>query len=664
MPKLNSGYSKRPVARSVLTETLPYELPLFLVNNYLYDRLSSEEPSSLLAEKILGIRGDTIPCKFSILKKPSSTRELGIMHPAAQVQVSNFYNTYDEFMAQLCKRSSISLRYPLRAASRYFDSRFVNSIYGERVEADEVSFESQSSHSSSYFAYRKYAHIYKFYDSKEFLDLEQKYRFMLRIDISKCFSSIYTHSISWAVRGKFFGKKMKSKKSVRYFEDEFDKLMRELNWGETNGLLVGPEVSRIFCEIILQGVDVEIQSKIGQNVCVRRYMDDYFIFSGDSSSCDSVEKLISKELANFNLFLNENKRQQSESPLVTSLSIARQKVNDYCADLMDRFDARLRQALTKEGEGLASSSANESVGAEFSIPTLPLESAEAAVKEIRAISRQYSIEYSGLAAPALAVIGHKLNKICSSLDAGKESMKPKYIYQTQSDLASLLRICEFLYVSDVRSSTSNKVARIFLEISETCRRLAIGSSFVELQMLDAVRKALSVWRDASLLDVINSVIAVQVITTGNRSLTHEDIENVLGRSADRSVYEVSYLSTIAGLFLCSNRPKLQRLRDRIIRETEAILCNVSTKVLADTAFSMLLLDYLSCPYIPMQSRAALYQSVAARLFVTKGIDIGKAKGAIKSISSGVRFTDWSVTQGSFEGLRRLLLKTELRLAYD
>ena len=79
---------------------------------------------------------------------------------------------------------------------------------------------------------------------------------------------------------------------------------------------------------------------------------------------------------------------------------------------------------------------------------------------------------------------------------------------------------------------------------------------------------------------------------------------------------------------------------------------------------MLLLDYLACPYDPLVNRVALYQQVSVRIFGGEGPDVGAAKGALRSIENGLRFTDWAVGHGSLEGLRSLLKKTELRLAYD
>src|SRR5690606_30067946 len=78
------------------------------------------------------------------------------------------------------------------------------------------------------------------------------------LDISKCFSSIYTHSVGWAIKGSAHSK---ATKQCQSFGSEFDRLMQRMNHDETNGICVGPEASRIFAEVILSSVDACIQDR-------------------------------------------------------------------------------------------------------------------------------------------------------------------------------------------------------------------------------------------------------------------------------------------------------------------------------------------------------------------------------------------------------------------
>jgi hypothetical protein len=232
-------------SRMLLTDTLPFELPLYFSNERLVGAVTHIDKVHALVRAALEYSSDTVPYTFSVGKAKNRSRQIALMHPASQCKWVKFYERYDSYIAQLCTRSSFSLRAPSRPASRYYDSRFVDhgATLGDGPEIDAAGFKQQSPVASSYFAYKRYAHIYKFFNSAEFERLELSFGFMLQLDISKCFQSMYTHSITWAIRGKQFAK---DNRAASYFEDDFDRLMRSSNWGETNGIVVGPEVSRIF----------------------------------------------------------------------------------------------------------------------------------------------------------------------------------------------------------------------------------------------------------------------------------------------------------------------------------------------------------------------------------------------------------------------------------
>lgn len=658
MSKMKKGLSKKHISRVVLTDTLPYELPLYFSNYLLFQRLSSGDGAHKLVEAVLSNHRETKACKFHISKRPQGVRELALMHPAVQRGVVNFYKQYDGFISQLCSRSKYSLRYPLRPASRFFDSRYSDGAEDEVVEIDEVGFDTQSEFASSYFAYRRYSQVYKFFDSEEFIGLEQKYSCLLRVDISKCFASIYTHSIAWAIRGKQFAKDVKSKKNIVYFESAFDTLMRDANWGETNGIIVGPEVSRIFCEIILQGVDVNVASRLEGGVEIKRYMDDYFIFASSPDAARGAETVIAEELAKFNLYLNEGKRRLEHRPLVSSLSIARLEVNDLCSELVSGLKPMLRAHVAANGAD-ADEGATESASQAISD-----ESADKIIRRIRSIAKQHGVEYSGLAAPSLAVIGRKLNGIYAKLEKNSSPVAPELAPKIQRHLAKIVRVSEFLYVSDVRSSTSNKIARVFLEVADICEKLKLGRSFVELQMLDVVRKAMNIWKDATLLDLVNAVVAVKIISSGGRGLERVDIENVLSRQTALSEHDVGYIRTVLALFLCANEPKLAVLKGEI---TSAVISSIRVPGrvdLGDASFAYLLLDLLVCPYLETAAKIDLYRLVAIQLFSAVAVSDAEAKGELTKLGKSVHFTDWAASSGDLRKLRSLLRKSELRLAYD
>jgi len=117
------------------------------------------------------------------------------------------------------------------------------------------------------------------------------------------------------------------------FAGEFDKLIQNMNDGETHGILIGPEVSRIFAEIILQTVDVEVEKTLQskdllhrQDYEIMRYVDDYFIFIRDTSMIDTIVDTITEHLRPFRFHLNIDKTQVNTTPFISDMSIAKEKI--------------------------------------------------------------------------------------------------------------------------------------------------------------------------------------------------------------------------------------------------------------------------------------------------------------------------------------------------
>ena len=108
----------------------------------------------------------------------------------------------------------------------------------------------------------------------------------MKFDIQGCFDNIYTHSIAWAVNGGASIYKDLFEGEDDSFAAEWDKIMQNLNYNETNGIVIGPEFSRIFAEVIMQHIDLRAESefmKVGLKNKVDyecyRYVDDYFLWS-------------------------------------------------------------------------------------------------------------------------------------------------------------------------------------------------------------------------------------------------------------------------------------------------------------------------------------------------------------------------------------------------
>ncbi|MEX9864135.1 RNA-directed DNA polymerase, partial [Providencia manganoxydans] len=199
--------------------------------------------------------GSYIPLDYLISRGGNkSCRSISIMQPAAQLKVCKFYEEYGDLIEYYCTKSKHSLRYPYRKTTKFYRKTQQSSKVTDGVEGEHE----DRIVSSSYFKYKTYPFLYRFFESYEYHRLEKKFHSMLQVDVSKCFPSIYTHSIGWAVKNKRLAK-AKTKGS---FDSEFDNLMQLTNYRETNGILIGPEVSTIFSEVILQRIDLNLIDKM------------------------------------------------------------------------------------------------------------------------------------------------------------------------------------------------------------------------------------------------------------------------------------------------------------------------------------------------------------------------------------------------------------------
>lgn len=135
-------------------------------------------------------------------------------------------------------------------------------------------------------------------------------KYMLEIDLSKFFDSIYTHSLVWALMGKDEAKEEFSKKPTERSADykKFDKIdftLRNLNNQETQGIVTGPISSMICSEILLCRLDKIISETFSWKG--KRYVDDFkFFFKSELKAKEALSE-IQNIFFNYKLNINLEK---------------------------------------------------------------------------------------------------------------------------------------------------------------------------------------------------------------------------------------------------------------------------------------------------------------------------------------------------------------------
>lgn len=124
--------------------------------------------------------------------------------------------------------------------------------------------------------------------------------YIVNADISKCFPSIYTHSLPWALVGKSVAKTNKNKG----WYNDLDKYTRNMKSGETHGLIIGPHTSNLLSEIILCSVDKALIDKGWEYI---RNIDDYTCYVRTEQEARQFLIDLQAELREFDLSLNHKK---------------------------------------------------------------------------------------------------------------------------------------------------------------------------------------------------------------------------------------------------------------------------------------------------------------------------------------------------------------------
>jgi len=139
------------------------------------------------------------------------------------------------------------------------------------------------------------------------LDKQFGKKYLVHADISSCFPSIYTHSISWALVGKKESKANQLKKNKWY--NKLDKACQNLQDGETRGIPIGADSSTILCEVILSKIDQSLKK-----FDYIRFIDDYNCSCETKEDAEKFIRDLSKSLEEYRLCLNIKKTKIIEYP--------------------------------------------------------------------------------------------------------------------------------------------------------------------------------------------------------------------------------------------------------------------------------------------------------------------------------------------------------------
>lgn len=642
--------------RTLITETLPFETPIIFSNDGLYERINNIDEADQLHREIIkrlvcgegeGKTSYTVPYLYKIRKNSHEFRRLALVHPRSQWKFKEFYQKYETLITYHCSHSPASIRAPNRVASSFYVKNNQENINQYKTGAVSLmSSDKLTRHSPSFFAYRGFDRLYKFFESRDYYDLEKQHSTMVSLDVSKCFDSIYTHTISWAVKDKDFTKQHMPASGT--FAAEFDGIMMHANHSETNGIVIGPEISRIFAEIIFQEIDrraiLKVQERykwqFDNEYTFRRYVDDVFIFSDTPERAESVYNLYADALLEFNLHANTAKRITQTRPFLTKKS----RLILAASDEINRF---VEKFLVAEDD-------NKSLKPKKIYSTFRL--TKSFIEATKVLCSYNEVNYDEVSSYLIAVLTERVKKLVAvDSNITDETEADNYLnativlldilyflYEVSPSVGSSYKFCTsiILMIRFAKSRLNQHYQTIAQRVYELTEFMLGGQN---LRMDSAVQGFLP-------LEVLNVLLSAREL--GSDFLMPETTVEKFFCKGPRQ----SYFSIVSCLYYIQDDSRYARLRDTIVIEAEALLGDLSD-VRSNSEKAYLLLDLLSCRFIEEKPKCTWLMDACKALGVAAPSK-AEAEACLKAALAIHSHVNWDEVD-----LLSTLEKKELKRAY-
>jgi hypothetical protein len=479
--------------RAILSDVLPYEIPVIFSNRYFYrflvenkieiDQFNEIKYSNknttmdeilklvfnaevdVTSHKASAKRERNIPFTFKIAHKENDYRALSLIHPLNQLSVVSFYDKFKDSIKYFTSNSEFSIRKPFKVAKHRFTNDYLNKIKKDDEESQgkiELHHK-QEEHLKSFFTYKQYSNIHRFFESYEYQRSEKRFNKLYKFDINKCFDSVYTHTIAWALLNKEIVKD-NLEPSGSTFAGKFDKLMQNMNYGETNGILIGTEVARIFAEILLQKIDKNVQNELIYEKLIHksdyrifRYVDDYFLFYDEEEVKHKIIEVFKHQLKEYNLYISEIKSVEFSKPIITDLTVAKTKITDL---VNDEFGYKVLETSEENNKEW----------------TLHL-SSKNLITRFKIIVKESNIEYRDILNYSLAIVEKRALKVLYKFKNVAD--KGVYVNTLNLYLLEMLEFVFFIYSVSPRVSSTIKIVSLISKLLEFLKRKKIVFSVIK-----------------------------------------------------------------------------------------------------------------------------------------------------------------------------------------
>jgi hypothetical protein len=567
-------------------------------------------------------RMDTMPFNFRVAHRIEG-RTLSVVHPRNQVRVADFYARHSAMITYYTSLSAFSIRHPVSVSRFAF---FKDKLHEQNLETVPTGVEEEDreyKQIGSYFVYRKYRNIHRFFESYKYHRCEKKYDAMVQIDVSKCFDSIYTHSLPWAVIGKS-QTKFSLEGSKTTFGGQFDTVMQQLNQNETNGIVIGPEFSRIFAEIILQSVDVELERALFERANLRskidyeifRYVDDYFVFYNEHITETRIFDELQEILKTKKLSINAAKVKSYPKPIITEITIAKERISTL-------MNSQINPEVKESAEAGPDTASTKRFKCDLN--------ANRIIVRYKTIIKESKVEYGDLLNYTFAIVENKIDLIIKayiSSDAGDPDRR-----RMINAIMSLLEFAFFAYSASPKVNHTIRMCRMiatsvdFLSAQAFSHELKhLLFKFVHDNVLEMLEKnKMSAHREVESLYllIVLSRIGREYWLPEEAIARHFLIATNKETGALSRTEFLNHFSITVLLSYIKKKVRYNKLRAFIESQALAKLEFVKAHCPNDAEALMLFLDLIVCPYVDQATKeaaAAIFGLDAAGLADVQGVN--------------------------------------------
>jgi hypothetical protein len=418
--------------------------------------------------------------------------------------------------------------------------------------------------------------------------------------------------------------------------------MQKSNYNETNGIVVGPEISRIFAEIIFQDIDIytlktlkeiyNLEHKIDYDI--KRYVDDYFIYVNDEKYLDLIHKLLAKKLEEYKLYFNESKTKKFKPPFISEISMAKIEISQLVERSITPFIEINHEIKTISIKRL---SAYYSKSNYF-------------ISEVKKIIKQNVLKYEDVSSYVFSVFKKKLIQTFTyfhDYEADHKNIEEFLLY--------ILDILFFLYAMSIKVNTTYTISKIIININKFIDVLSINKQNnirkkIYDEIIFIIEKSCTIDKEIS-LEILNLLIASRGLGS-QFNIPEQQLRKILKLE---KIELLNYFQITSILYFCSNESIYSALKEEIIQYVIDLFKSkksngVDTDIFKETELSLLLMDILSCPFVSRRCKNKLMKTI---------IRDGSSKQIIDYVEKYLWFTNWNEIS-----IEKLLIKKELKFGYE